>query len=112
MFKTVGSAETLLKLLASYQGMNGRRPDLARVWSHVASYVTGEGVYRFYPASECESAIPRGRFLLDIGDLVRSGYLTPLPDGKLEVTALGRSVVRALSVPVPVEALEARILED
>ena len=110
LFETVGSTETLLRLIATYQGLNGgRRANAIDIWSKIATYVREGGEYRFYPLDECQSEKPGGRFRSDLVELIEGGFLRLLDDGKIEVTPFGRFFAKALAVPSSVTDLEAQL---
>lgn len=109
-FSTVGSAETLLRLVSEYQGLNGRRADARTVWDKVSHYAQGEGKYCFYSPQEDRDDSPAAGYLEDLGHLISSGLLRPLPNGTLEVTPLGRILVRDLRLPDSLDELRSHLL--
>ncbi|MCE7884036.1 MAG: hypothetical protein DYH08_09285 [Actinobacteria bacterium ATB1] len=109
---TFGSAETLLGLLARYQGLNGRRANPFEVWSRIAQYVRDGGTYRFYPYAVENLDAPAPEFVDDLAGLVADGYLRPLPSGDLEVTPGGTLYASALALPNSVQPLLSELTDE
>jgi hypothetical protein len=107
--ETVGSGETLLRLFASYQGLNSVQPDPLEVWRRIAAYARQGGTYRFYPVLAYDPENPPSEFAADVAQLVAEGLLRPLADGRVEVTPLGRCFAFGLAVPPSLESLAQEI---
>lgn len=104
--ETVGSAEAILQLVASFQGLEGKGPDPLEIWSRIVRYTSTGGTFKFYPLIEYNPEKPAGEFLLDITDLLKRGLLQLLPDGRIELTSLGRCFTFAKTLPVSLTPLE------
>src|ERR1035438_8716195 len=89
--ETVGSTETLLQLLATCQGRNGRRADPVAVWRQIVEYQNRGGKYRFYPFFDLDPDRPAGEYLFDLGSLVKAKCLALGASGAIEVTPVRRS---------------------
>jgi hypothetical protein len=107
--ETVGSVEALLQLMATYEGLNGKRANPAKIWREIVTYINGGGKFRFYPLSQYNPDQPAEEFLADVAELVESGLLIPLKDGTLEVTPVGHCLAFSKTVPSSLLALEAQI---
>ena len=102
------SREVLLKLLAIYQGANGKRADRQRIWKQIASFISSGGNVPSY-SRQTRSDIPPRQFQADINKLLRGGLIYRLEDGRLEVTPLGRSIASARSLPASLARLQKRV---
>ena len=107
--ETVGSGGTLLRLFASYQGLNSVQPDPFEIWRRIAAYARDGGRYRFYPVLAYDPENPPSEFAADLAQLVAEGLLRPLPHGRVEVTSLGRCLAFGLTVPPSLESLAQEI---
>jgi hypothetical protein len=97
--ETVGASETILRLLAQYQGLNGIRPDPLKIWGAIARYKKEGGEYSFYAVGDYDPASPPPEFANDLMRLLRSGLVRQLAGGCVEVTPLGQSLAFGLTVP-------------
>jgi hypothetical protein len=100
----IGSAEVLLKLLAIYQGGNGKRPDLKQIWRQISTH--GQSEATLYGVSGEE---PAPQFLRDLDQLHKWGLVRPLGDGRLEVTPLGHIASHGRKVPSTFASLRESI---
>ena len=107
--ETVGSAEAILCLMSRFQELRGAGPNLQAVWSEIVAYTNQGGKYKFYTLADYDPGKPAGEFLTDLGELAARGYMRPLPDGILEVTALGRCFAFAKKLPGSLLPLEEEI---
>jgi hypothetical protein len=103
--ETVGASETILRLLAQYQGLNGVRPDPFRIWDEIVRYKQNGGGYSFYSIASYDSKKPPPEFANDLMRLLRAGLVEQLPNGEVGVTPLGQSVAFGLTVPTSLEPL-------
>jgi hypothetical protein len=115
--ETVGSAEALLQLFYVAQGTNGYRPNPAEVWKIIVNYTreTTEG-HAFSAYLACSSKTsssaanrPAPLFLGDLQELLAQGVIRLQPDGSVEVTAFGKCLAFARSVPSSLTSLQSRV---
>ena len=111
-FETVGSPETLLRLLATFQEKNGVRSSLQRLWREIVRYTERGGRYRFYILSDYRAKKPDDQFLADLAELVQGGRLLSHDDGTLEVTPFGLCLARACIVPPSLCELQENFIQQ
>lgn len=101
----LGSTEVLLKLLAIYQGGNGKRADPQQIWHQVAAQGSLQQPLYASPASDK----PSPEFLADLEALRKWGLVRRLDDGRLEVTPLGHIASHGRRVPRALVTLQERM---
>jgi hypothetical protein len=107
--EVANSREVLLKLLAVYQGANGKRADRQRMWDQIASFIGSGGKLPEYCQPRRNVDIPPRRFVTDLNKLFRRGLVYRLDDGKLEVTPLGRALASARALPPSLARLQKKV---
>jgi hypothetical protein len=110
--ETVGSTETLLQLLATYEGLNCRRADPFEIWSQISSYAKAGGEYQFYPFSDYDPMELPSEYVADLAALLDDNLIRPLQDGRVEVTPVGNCLVFARMVPGSLRSLADRLRVD
>lgn len=107
--EVASSRELLLKLLAVYQGVNGRRADRQQIWDQIASFIGSGGKLPEYSQPRRKAAIPSRRFVTDLNGLSRRGLVYRVDDGTLEVTPLGRALASARALPRTLARLQKKV---
>lgn len=114
--ETIGSAEALLQLFYVAQGTNGYRPNPMDLWREIATYAqqaAAEHTFTYYLTcfSGRPQAIshPTAPFLGDLQELLSQGAIKLLSDGRVEVTAFGKCLAFARTVPNSLARLESNV---